>query len=390
MLILTCRAGDTIEFSGGIRIKIIHCETRQSRIGIEAPKDVQVTKRTLIRKLKDAVAGVANNAKALALIFAFTLLAGLAAPSHASDPGCTKASGIFTSFDEAGFYPMRIAGSPTGVGFMPDDIAAPVCYCPGRFFGMTTEGEVYGIWLPDRIIETVRKSYCSPALGGMIGGGSSTTTGFGGGASKTDGIAQDSFLNMHMIPYPAQSIAGSMLSSCTKSSNTSFPVYLTELDPTWNDEALMNLTTPQSSLFSGTDTILACAQDAAASVVGQPLLALFWCAGTWGTVYPTAGFIGNTGDTQTVHALQVVKSLAMLQNRLMIPRMYGDAAVCMNTPWPVLLKQQYKFQELSPVHNPTEHWMGEPALMWGDTLPPANSNDFDTLVWDYFECCDNP
>src|SRR5260364_154252 len=52
-------------------------------------------------------------------------------------------------------------------------------------------------------------------------------------------------------------------------------LYFSELDPTWNNDELAFFTNPQAA--------------AASSLTGKPLKQLFWCAGSWGTLYPLSG-----------------------------------------------------------------------------------------------------
>ena len=48
MLVLTRKAGETINIDGGIKIQIVQVRGKQVRVGIEAPKDKKVHRGELL------------------------------------------------------------------------------------------------------------------------------------------------------------------------------------------------------------------------------------------------------------------------------------------------------------------------------------------------------
>nr|WKV17501.1 hypothetical protein pSH12sh288-5_00004 [Shigella sonnei] len=71
--------------------------------------------------------------------------------------------------------------------------------------------------------------------------------------------------------------------------------YLSELDPMWDSSSLSMIIQPEAILFGNIIAQGACAADAVASLVSKPIDALFWCAGSQGSMYRlTAMFLTNS------------------------------------------------------------------------------------------------
>ncbi len=67
--------------------------------------------------------------------------------------------------------------------------------------------------------------------------------------------------------------------------------YMTEIDPTWDDDELAEVINPEASLFASAPVQAACAADAIAASAWQPIDALFWCFGSQGGAYPLTGHV---------------------------------------------------------------------------------------------------
>ncbi|PIC65781.1 carbon storage regulator [Sporosarcina sp. P16a] len=61
MLVLSRRAGDTIKIADNIEVKILEVKGDTVRVGIEAPKSVDIVRGELIQSIKD------TNAESLSL-----------------------------------------------------------------------------------------------------------------------------------------------------------------------------------------------------------------------------------------------------------------------------------------------------------------------------------
>lgn len=335
------------------------------------------------------------------LLAAIGVLSIGSSAAWASTPGCPNAnilgSGLFSSLCYPCFFPIRIAGVASGPN-VPFGAAAPVCVCPGRF-GYPTPGFTYGMWYPDKIFETVRLPYCSPTLGKQIAAGGSTggdgkfSLLMGGPNTRTKEETQRPFYNFHIFAYPIGQIMHYMQSTvCVSKQNTDANLlYASELDPTWNNTSLSMLTTPEAVLFANPIAIGSCIADGVAATVTQPIEALFWCAGTMGGMYPFTGFNGYGGAPQRVAAMTNTRALAAMHRRGLAWQSKGDPAVCSDIPAPIIVKNQYKWQQTYPIPEiMTNHWIGESVWRWGQFRHvPAVGEDFVNVLWRWSDCCVN-
>ena len=77
--------------------------------------------------------------------------------------------------------------------------------------------------------------------------------------------------HVHYYVYPLLSWIGALLDlGCMESGGLDI-AWVSELDPTWNDEELAFLLNPEAVLFTGLPAQAACAADCAAASAGLPL-----------------------------------------------------------------------------------------------------------------------
>lgn len=348
------------------------------------------------------------------LFGALVLLGALATPATAQDgaggltcPSAgTFAGGVVTRVCWPCFFPILIGPVPVGTTLtgQPEDDVNPVCVCPGRIFGLPTPGLRLGMWQPTHAIEMVRHPFCSPFLGGALSsaggagaiarlslmGGAGTQGASVKGAETSDSGA---YYNFHWIMFPVGAALDLMQDSvCVSDLGIDFDIaYISEIDPTWNNEELALFTHPEAVLFTSLPAIGACMADAVAASTVRPIRALTWCAGSWGHGYPFAGF-STPGDAARATSHGAFRALAALHRRGLAHKTYGGAAVCRDHPWPTLPKQQYKLQTFYPVPELVRnHWLGQSTLTWlgGQVSIPGVGEDFVYLVWTWQACCAN-
>lgn len=83
------------------------------------------------------------------------------------------------------------------------------------------------------------------------------------------------FFNFHDLPFPYRALIDPFGDTPCSGVNTSGPIYFSELDPTWNNEELANMMTPEIALVSNPIALASCAADAVAATAGEPLDVLF-------------------------------------------------------------------------------------------------------------------
>ena len=157
------------------------------------------------------------------------------------------------------------------------------CTCDGDH-GLPRLGVTGGAWLPARLIEVVRKPYCSPIMGGI-----SFNSGvrLWGGHKETEGDATDkTFFNYHYWAFPLYAILELFVqNNCNAGGLRNLDMmYMSELDPTWNVDELAFFMNPEAVVFANPLAVAACMADCATTTVSMPSTSLFWCAGCWGNL----------------------------------------------------------------------------------------------------------
>ena len=214
-------------------------------------------------------------------------------------------------------FPLRIAGAAIGSGPVPGNAAKQsLCACTDAL-GVPSAGVVIGMWEPARIVELVRLPGCLPALGGArLDLGAWRTLGTPGQA-EYDG-SDKAFYNYHYYAFPILIMLDLFFPDrCNVDHLTDFDVlYLSELDPTWNNDELAFFTNPEAAFVANAVAQAACLVDAAsATTLQKPLDTLFWCAGAWGGLYPFTGRTPTLNGRPSEMSLASARVLAALHRR---------------------------------------------------------------------------
>lgn len=294
--------------------------------------------------------------------------------------------GLLEDFCLECLLPVRIATLSSQPEPLPRDLASDaVCSCDGETYGVSI-----GSWHPVRLIEVVTTPGCSPILGGIqlfqgMQGFRGTT---GPGEPVGSGTA---FFHVHSFPVPFMALLDPLSETPCRSINDAAPAYFSELDPGWNVPGLSMIDQPEAAFFLNPPGIKACAADAAASASGMPLDELFWCAGSWGTLYPMQGAMRATlGTDPSLTSLAAIRQQARLHRSGMGLKTTGNEALCGGIPSPFMEKSQYRLSRIYPVRErPLNHAVGESTLRWA-SLPEAPKVQGQAtlyLLWRFEECC---
>ena len=172
--------------------------------------------------------------------------------------------------------------------------------------------------------------------------------------------------------------------------------YLSELDPTWNDNKLQTLLNPESFLFGNPIAQAACAVDCVSATVDKSRDELFWCTGCWGNIYPFSGANGDhVGGVQSsslyasrilakIHRVGLAKETSTTDSMI-------DGQLCRKSIAPIIKKSQYKLQMVYP--RPSLGSIGCWPLGMSDMLYssfkeyPFDGQDWGYLVWRKNNCC---
>jgi len=293
-------------------------------------------------------------------------------------------------------FPIRIAGNlsvggeapPSASGiYKPTDQVA--CICTDNN-GVPHIGFTLSMWEPARLIELVRKPGCSPAMGGVkLPVDIVRTTGFSGDASYD--ASDMAFRNYHYYAFPLLIMLDLVYHNrCYSDGYQDMDLmYMSELDPTWNNDELALLTATESLVFANPIALSACLVDSISSTAGAPQNSLFWCAGTWGFIYPLSGNVQTTGALPRISSLQATRAIAALHRRGLARRTMGNDVMCRAKIHPFIVKSQYKLSMFYPVAEANDnHWIGESPYKWGEWRTfPGPGEDHIYILWRWHDCC---
>ena len=333
----------------------------------------------------------------LALIVLLALVASLVAAVPAKAAGTPgKCTGRFvnplTDICWSCLFPMSIGGLKIwpSVAGRPDtdNPDLPVCACGLRL------GIAMGFWEPVRLADVSMKPWCFVNLGGM-----KLDPGFDigfksiAGPSAVGGKAQNtSGWHVHWYAYPLiywMEIVTDFL--CLEAGSMDI-LYITEIDPLWQDSELTAIINPEAVLFANPASLAACAADCIASTARLPTDPLFWCAGCQGTMYPLNGNVAASIGHVQASRLALARFAYKLHRELIAWGTMGRQGLCGKYLMPVMRKQQYRFQATNP--NPQTKGKYACATIGASTtfmsagqVYPAIGEDMGYLVWRKRNCC---
>lgn len=290
-------------------------------------------------------------------------------------------------------FPIRIAGATMGGGgssdVPPGASDEMFCNCEDGW-GMPDPGVAFSMWMPSRVVELVRTPGCSMALGGV----ELPLTDQRQLGMRGDGEGDDSslgFYHYHTYAFPIIYMLEMFTEDrCFSDGYLDFDImYMSELDPTWNNEEIAFFTHPEAAAIANPAAVGACAVDAAAAAVDYPLDELFWCAGSWGTLYPFSGY--TWGDYSVAHqtAHLASKALASQHRRGLAWRTKGEDAMCEAVIDPVFPKTQYRLGMFYPLAQ-TDYApvIGESTFSWGEHRQiPGTGEDALYVLYNWKDCC---
>jgi len=292
-------------------------------------------------------------------------------------------------------FPIRIAGVDMSWGSHPNDapkgaVSSSFCACDDDL-GIPRPGVTMSMWEPARLIEIVRMPYCAPSLGGDRLKNSYRLMG-GSKASDDERGTDKTFYQYHYYSFPlTQMLEMFNVAECQSSGYLDFDLmFMSELDPIWNDDELSFFTNPEVALFANPVALAACAADSAAtSAGGEPIDSLFWCAGAWGSMYPFTGNITSQGSPPRDTSLLAARTVATLHRRGFAKETIGEDAMCHASYDPIITKSQYKMSMFYPVaESEKNHWIGAHTFTWGEWRNiPGVGEDFVYMLWQWNDCC---
>ena len=346
-----------------------------------------------------ALAGAAGAAlSGLAVVLVAAALCLGAVRSARAEVGCIDANIIsgklITDVCWDCVFPIKVAGvaisGAANRDRVPDGAAErPFCMCWDNQ-GVPKPGVTTQFWQPNRLAEYQRVSGCSSVLNGIRFPFNRLNQGKQNKAIERPKDEQ-TYRHYHFYAFPVMLMLDIFVPGhCNPGAYQDLDVmYLSEVDPTWNADELAFFANPEAALLATPFAVTACIPDAIAANVSEPIKELYWCAGSWGGLYPFTGNVyGRDGILRTT-SLMATRTLAALHRRGLEWLTVGDDAMCGGEIAPFLPKNQYRFTLMYP--NPEtddSHVIGESDLLWGmGRTMPSVGEDPVYLIWRWLDCC---
>lgn len=247
-------------------------------------------------------------------------------------------------------------------------------------------------WEPVRRVDVTRTPYCFVSLGGIkLDPGIRAPE--GEVRLQQDGTKQSSY-QVHWYVDPILYWLEVLLDNPCLETGSFDVAYITEVDPTWNDDELTMLLNPETFLFGNPIAQAACAGDCVLSSVGFGSNALFWCAGCQGSIYPFNGHVQAHVSHVQASSLLVQRMTAKLHREFLMWGTMGEDGLCGTYPVPVMDKTQYKYQMLYPIPQTQKingkccQPYGRTTAIWGAGKSyPYAGEDFAYQVFRKKNCC---
>jgi conjugal transfer pilus assembly protein TraU len=280
-------------------------------------------------------------------------------------------------------FPVQIGSNSfgNGDGAAPGATMPPMCVCPSTS-GVTT-GLSVGFYEISRAIETVKDPYCFPFWGTGLDMGVNGYLQSGSGQTTSTSATDFSVQQVHEWIVPFTDLLNMFTDFPCLDHSAQDIGYMSEPDPTWQDDTLSFILNPEALLFGNPVTQLACVADSVSATVSTPIDALFWCAGSWGGMYPLDGSSTN-GNATNANAQLASRMLFKLSRESLL----FDTAInyCHKEGdlTPIMVKSHYRLQIARPQRGIDCIPIGRPSMIWGAMKNPAwgtTSNSADNFLW---------
>jgi conjugal transfer pilus assembly protein TraU len=329
--------------------------------------------------------------KRTAITIILLIISLISSLSHAENGCVGRFVNPITDICWSCLFPLTIGSMTVYSNGNPDtkNPSNPLCVCKEGV--VPRIGITLGYWEPSRLVDVTRHPFCFVSLGGIIIKIGDSVSGTGTVNSRENGD-QDSTYQVHWYIYPLIYWLNLITDAiCVEKAN--FDVaYITELDPTWNDDELAFVLNPEAVLFANPVAQASCAADCAAASSHLPMDSLFWCSGCQGSMYPLTGHVQDQeGDPQGSELL--VERMTFKMHRMgLLWGTYGGNALCHEYPMPIMDKSMYRTQMVYPrpiTSSPLGcNPYGRTTTIWGaGHAYPIKGEDFGYLVWRKRNCC---
>ncbi len=278
---------------------------------------------------------------------------------------------------------------------------------------------------PSRSVDVTRTPFCMVGLGGidLSAGLSGILPAPGYGDEKHGMETQSSFYQIHWFMNPIMQILGILDTACNLGMSKSMDLlFMSEVDPAWNDDSLSIIFSPEVVLFSSLPAQLACGVDCVANSLpsvttdntfivpapyyvrptnatnpastGNPSKYLFWCGGCQGSIYPLNGNNSDSAYPIQSSILTAEKATGLIHRMGLNDYTTGIFGMCNNLlPQMFLDKSEWKYSLAYPVPQTKFgtaccNALGETDALWNSGASfPYTGEDFSYVMYHQRDCC---
>lgn len=284
-------------------------------------------------------------------------------------------------------FPISIGSAKVVSGSNPDteNPSSPIQICPMPVGWRV--GLAIGYWEPFATTDVTKTPYCLANMGGIqlnVSGSNHR-----GETTNFDTGAESAFYHVHWYKYPLIMWLNIITSvSCLQTGDYDIG-YMSELDPTWDDDELSFLLSPESAIFGNSASQLSCAADSASALHGSAKNNLFWCMGSQGSSYPLSGNISAEYSPLKSSTLLSERMDFKLHREGIVKDSSGsDGSVCHESYRSVLPKNRYRYELMNPVSDANScHPFGRSVTTWDENrLKPNDQGNYGYLIWRKRNC----
>lgn len=292
--------------------------------------------------------------------------------------------------------PLSIGSATIMNADVPDspNPGAPICICPMPLPPWIRVGLSIGWWEPAHLVEVTRSPFCImhvdlqlPEIVRAAGGSHANNV------ADEDSVMQSSFYQAHWYQnFYAEWLVDEADTLCREKTLMTAE-FMSELDPTWDDDILSNILNPEVVLFANPIAQAACAADCVAAAGGVGTELLFWCAGCHGSMYPLTGNVSHHyGGVQASSMIAARTGFKLARiGALWGAHAHDTVGYCFDHYDPILDKRHYRSQMTYPIPQ-TSGTCCQPiarsSTLWGSGREfPYKGEDFGYIIWQKRHCC---
>lgn len=290
-------------------------------------------------------------------------------------------------------FPIRIGGVKVDLSGGSQDsdqtVTRGVCVCPSHVLGLPVPGIVVTFHEPMFVEEIVKTPGCLSSLGGLaiLKGYENEQTDL-----KEDANSSSRW-QVHWYEYPVFALLDVFRHFACLDHSLFALAYMTEVDPTWQDDAWGAMYSPEAAIFTSEKAQAACMVDALGSNRGHPIDHFFWCAGSWGPVYPLTGNANASVSRLQSANLVGAKMIARLAKMGFLWKTVGGDTLCEAKPMPVWVKSEFSLDPVYPrIHHGPAVPIGASPLLW-ESQPVQTYPGYENInqvVFQEQQCCLRP